>query len=151
ALAGIYTSADSGATWQKSAASPHIANPFAFSSAGTIASSADGSKVILGSGGIFLSGDSGATWQPTVITNAITGVASSADGTNLVAVGYDNNGGIIFHSGDSGATWSQLNLPPGYATNYATSVASSADGRKLVAAGYKIYSSTNYGATWQQL
>ena len=149
ALAGIYTSSDSGATWQQSAASPKVGTGGPFSSAGAIASSADGTKVILAAGGIFLSTDSGATWQPTVITNGMTGVASSADGTNLVAVGYGTNAGVIYHSGDSGATWSSFTLPAGF-TNAASSVASSADGRKLVAAGYWIYTSTNYGATWQK-
>ena len=54
-----------------------------------------------------------------------TSVASSADGTKLVAVGD----GYIHTSADSGVTWTKSG-PWGYWT----SVASSADGTKLIAA-----------------
>src|SRR5208283_1313028 len=76
-------------------------------------------------------------------------VASSADGTKLVAVGY----GSIFTSTDSGAIWISNNVPH----NLWSCVASSADGTKL-AVGTSSYSpltgysplliSTDSGATW---
>jgi hypothetical protein len=69
-------------------------------------------------------------------------IASSADGTKLVATVY---GGQIYTSSDSGATW----------TARATSrnwrpVASSADGTKLIAAVNtgQIYTSSDSGVTW---
>jgi hypothetical protein len=70
-------------------------------------------------------------------------VASSADGTKLVAV---VNGGPIYTSADSGASWSITTAPT---TNW-TSVASSADGIKLVAGVCNggIYASADTGATW---
>jgi hypothetical protein len=77
-------------------------------------------------------------------------VASSADGTKLVAAGSGQP--AIFTSTDSGATWVSNSIP-GLLTEYNLlwqSVASSADGTKLVAAegfGY-IYTSTNSGTTW---
>jgi len=77
-----------------------------------------------------------------------TSVASSADGTHLVAV---NGGGGIYTSANSGATWTQQTSGlPGYGTW--TSVASSADGTHLVAvnSGGRIYTSANSGATWTQ-
>ncbi len=87
------------------------------------------------------------------------GLASSADGTKLVAVAgwkmwfYEGGpAGPIFTSTDSGATWNQTSAP---VSNW-TAVASSADGTKLAAAvgGYPgpgpIYSSTNSGATWRE-
>ena len=86
-------------------------------------------------------------------------VASSSDGTNLVAVtsGEFANGGIYI-STDSGTTWTQTTAPgAGW-----LSVASSSDGTRLVAAsinrtkvdesfvGGIIITSTNSGTTWTQ-
>jgi Carboxypeptidase regulatory-like domain len=154
--AGIYTSTDSGATWQQRTSYPIVGTEGLYSSAGTLASSADGTKLVLavgGMNGIYLSSDSGATWQrPTtqnVTTNGILGVASSADGTKLVATGYTYTEVALFNSSDSGATWAQYNLPLGF-SNVLGSVASSADGHKLVGTGSGIYTSSDYGVTWQK-
>ena len=65
-------------------------------------------------------------------------VASSADGSRLVAVAYD---GKIYSSADGGVTWTERDAErPWY------SVASSADGSKLVAVlnGGRIYTSTPF-------
>ncbi|MCG6551791.1 MAG: glycoside hydrolase [Candidatus Magnetominusculus sp. LBB02] len=76
-------------------------------------------------------------------------VASSSDGTKLIAAGY----GYIYTSSDSGATWTQR-TSVGY--NFWQSVASSSDGTKLVAAALNdrlsdyIYTSSDSGATWTQ-
>jgi formylglycine-generating enzyme required for sulfatase activity/photosystem II stability/assembly factor-like uncharacterized protein len=79
-----------------------------------------------------------------------TSVASSADGSKLVAVGD----GYIHTSTDSGATWSKRD-PWGYWT----SVASSTDGSKLVAVSNgsivhedhgNIFVSTDFGVSWTQ-
>ncbi len=87
-------------------------------------------------------GDPGGYWS---------GVASSADGTHLVAVGgavygqltHTNN---IYVSTNAGTSWMQTTAP---ALSW-VSVASSADGRKLaaVAQGF-IYTSADAGANWQ--
>jgi hypothetical protein len=83
------------------------------------------------------------------ITNWVS-VASSADGTKLVAVagqkGYAAEVGPIYTSTNSGVTWAATTAP---GTNWA-SVAMSAVGNKLVAAanGGGIYTSTDSGATW---
>lgn len=152
---GIYTSSDSGSNWTL-----HLGNQASWAG---VASSADGSKLVavifryadadgLSPFGIYHSVDSGATWQPATgdgTTNSWAAVASSADGTRLVAAtsGY-GVGNSIYVSSDSGATWTLA-----YAASLASiwySVASSADGRKLVAVGAGgIYTSSNYGATWQ--
>ncbi|MFL6604974.1 MAG: WD40/YVTN/BNR-like repeat-containing protein [Steroidobacteraceae bacterium] len=71
-------------------------------------------------------------------------VASSADGTRLVAVA---NGGQVYTSTDSGATWTAR----GPTNRNWFTVASSADGTRLVAAEYFsgfIYTSTDSGVTW---
>jgi len=92
------------------------------------------------------------TWTQTSapITNW-TAIASSADGTKLVAVasggswGPTDSGGI-WVSTNSGGTWTQTSAPgAGWVL-----VASSADGNKLVAFGTlrSFYTSTNAGATW---
>jgi hypothetical protein len=88
-------------------------------------------------------------------------VASSADGTKLVAVSTNLDpatlklvGGNIYTSSDSGAIWTQTGT-----TQHWNSVASSSDGTKLVAVsgdllfplkivGGYIYTSSDSGATW---
>jgi hypothetical protein len=65
------------------------------------------------------------------------GVASSADGTRLVAVTY---GGSIYVSQDSGVTWSQR-----ASSQYWIGVASSAEGTKLVAVAKDDYIYTSSG------
>ncbi len=70
------------------------------------------------------------------------GVASSSDGTKLVAVVA---GGQIYTSTDSGVTWTARDSNRNW-----FAVASSSDGTKLVAVenGGQIYTSTDSGATW---
>jgi hypothetical protein len=165
----IYVSADSGATWTQMTRTPHNWT--------SVASSADGAKlvaatgtyystgsaarnVLTGGGDIYTSADSGATWTVALQTeDSWTSVASSADGTKLVAAGLDSGAvaifGDIYTSSNSGATWAQASAP----SQTWTSVASSADGTKLVAVagayygnmstGY-IYTSSDSGATWTQ-
>jgi Carboxypeptidase regulatory-like domain len=147
----IFTSKDSGVTWQVTTAPSIIW--------ASVASSADGSKLVaLGddvtysTAGIYTSADSGATWtERTSLNTEWTGVASSADGIKLVAVSYSS----IYHSTDSGVTW-QIAATPG-ATNGWNAVASSADGTRLVAVSNKlnyynhyIYTSSDSGDTWQR-
>lgn len=90
------------------------------------------------------------TWTQTSapVTNW-TGIASSADGTKLVAVA--DRGGI-WVSTNSGATWTQTSAPQSGWFR----VASSADGARLAAVGEppplsytgSFYTSTNSGANW---
>jgi hypothetical protein len=74
--------------------------------------------------------------------NSWTYLASSSDGTKLVAVGPDG----IFTSVDSGATW----VIRDSTSRSWQAIASSGDGTKLVAAVYggQIYTSVDSGATW---
>jgi hypothetical protein len=100
-------------------------------------------------GGIW--GYSGASWvQQTGVPSSGTwsSVASSADGTKLVAVA---NGGGIYTSINSGGSW--LPQTGGLPASAAwSSVSSSADGSKLAAGinGGGIYTSSNFGVTWAQ-
>ena len=97
-----------------------------------------------------LSGSIGVNWVARDSSRVWSAVASSADGTKLVAT---VKGGQIYTSTDSGVTWA----PQDSGRNW-SSVASSADGTKLVAgvgdnassAGY-IYTSVNSGVgSWSQ-
>ncbi len=78
------------------------------------------------------------------------GVASSADGSKLVAVigGQGARTGSIYVSTNSGASWQLTSAP----SLWWQCVASSADGSKLVAGASgltgAIYTSTNSGMTW---
>jgi hypothetical protein len=120
-----------------------------------IASSADG-KIICAVNSdsvaeLLLSTNSGVTWtNDSFQTSQLGGygyVASSADGTILIAPLYVNGlGNYFFVSTNSGNTWVQTSVSGSYA------VASSSDGAKLAAASIAsgfIYTSTNFGSTWQ--
>ena len=74
---------------------------------------------------IYTSTDSGVTWTPRESNRHWYSVASSADGSMLVAVEFN---GQIYTSTDSGVTWT-----PRESNRAWTAVASSADGSKLVA------------------
>ena len=137
----IYTSTDSGITWNMSASSP-VAYWH------SIASSADGHKLVavVDGGKIYNSNDSGSTWIVSTSSPSKVwwSVASSGDGNKLVAV---VGGGHIYTSNNSGVTWISSTSSPSVLWS---SIASSYDGTKLVATVYggQIYSSTDSGLTW---
>jgi photosystem II stability/assembly factor-like uncharacterized protein len=149
-LLPIYTSTDFGMTWTQTTAPSDVWT--------SVASSVDGTRFVgvvgtsfdenvgewLGGGPIYTSADSGATWSRTSApSNHWSSVASSADGTKLVAPMAD---GLIYTSTNLGDTWAPTSAPQGSWS----SVASSADGSKLVAAdwSFAIYTSGDSGVTW---
>jgi len=96
----------------------------------------------------------GAVWTQRGTVQDWSSVASSSDGTKLVAVAgpsvYNSTGaGNIYISSDSGVTWT----PSGPSQTW-SSVASSSDGTKLVAVVGRamnygsVYTSGDSGATW---
>jgi photosystem II stability/assembly factor-like uncharacterized protein len=152
----IYTSTNSGSTWLIHNSSP-INSALFWSS---VASSSDGTKLVAAVGytiyntsplgAIYTSSDSGASWtahtsSPLSSTLSWSCVASSADGTKLVAA---VRGGQIYLSSNSGASWAAA--PSGLNGLLWSSVASSADGTKLVAVenNGSIYTSANSGTSW---
>ena len=105
-----------------------------------------------------LASTAGLNWavQSASTLQTWSGLASSADGTHLVAtVGGVGKTGYIYTSANSGLTWTQELGPTAW-----SSVASSADGTHLVAtignpgsggtSGY-IYVSANAGSSWAQV
>jgi hypothetical protein len=158
----VWTSANSGAIWMVHNSSP-ISSPLYWSS---VASSSNGTNLVAAvgyttyytsaSGQIYTSTDSGVTW--TARTGSLgnlawSSVASSADGTKLVAAVYGTSSSSgVYTSANSGVNWA-LQDP----ASYCTAVASSANGTKLVATfssgtGQGIYTSTSSGASgsWLQ-
>ena len=141
---GLYTSADGGSNWTSNNIAPQFWR--------WVASSANGSNLfaITKGGQLFITTNSGATWSSQVAPNGAWCIASSADGTKLVAAPGSAPKGFICTSTNSGATWITNNS----ISSSWWSVASSADGKTLAAvdtpAGYigHIYTSTNAGATW---
>ena len=92
-----------------------------------------------------LAGNIGTVWSAQNSTiQSWYSIASSADGTKLVAAA---NGNMIYTSSDSGATWTKQTAS---GTETWQSVASSSDGTKLVAVVYggQIYTSGDGGLTW---
>jgi hypothetical protein len=117
-----------------------------------VAISADGSRVVaVNNYAIYTSTNYGFTWIPNSAPNNVIwlSVASSADGTKLVAATYGNGGGAVYTN--SGTTW-KICLSVG--SQEISDVACSADGSTLVAAtGYSpltnvVYISRNSGGTW---
>src|SRR5215471_21676530 len=94
----------------------------------SIASSADGSRLIAGSlvsRRVYTSTNSAATWISNNVPFIEWGaVASSADGTALIAA---STSGPLYLSTNSGALWTTSNVP----AYVWTSAASSADGKVL--------------------
>jgi hypothetical protein len=135
----LATSPDSGVTW--------IARD-SLRQWVSVASSADGTKLVAAnySGtavpGIYTSVNSGANWGLSVPGSFADGVASSANGTNLVAT---VNTAQIVTSTNAGTSWVARD-----STRAWSAVASSADGSRLIAAvsGGQLYLSSNFGVTW---
>jgi len=156
---GIYISTNAGVNWT---ASDPPNNGYGWYA---VSSSADGTKLAAMMvdaltpagpyGWIYTSTNAGATWTQTTRMAWPCSLASSADGTKLIAAKgeFGPLGGWMLTSTNSGATW-EVASPPSGAWS---SVACSADGARLVAAigglftgpvTGPIYTSTNSGATW---
>src|ERR1039457_6520599 len=132
----IWVSTNSGLTWLSNSV------PGA-SFLDTMAFSADGNQLVTAvgmanngdniAGPIYTSTNWGVTMTLTMApTNDWTSVASSADGTKLIAAGgLFSQGGFIYTSTNSGLSWALTGAPT---NQFWASVACSADGRKLVAA-----------------
>jgi hypothetical protein len=157
---GIYVSTNSGNTWS-SASAP--TNGWY-----SVASSADGTKLAAMTtdsltpagpyGWIYISADAGRNWTQSARVQWPTSLASSADGTRLIAAigeqGFTFSGSLLL-SADSGATWTEAltNTP----IHVWSSAAMSADGTHLAVgtggvfssqiAG-PVYTSTDSGLTW---
>jgi hypothetical protein len=144
----IYTSSNAGITW-----TPQMA-PSSQSWRG-VASSADGVELAVvssnygtGTGSIFTSSNSGLSWtlQGTPAFFWVS-IASSADGTHLVAAGEDSNADSEFYvSSNSGASWAQSFVGD---TGAISSIVCSADCSHIAAASdFEIVISTDSGTTW---
>jgi hypothetical protein len=119
----------------------------------SIATSADGNRVIASGGGYgdstYVSTNGGATWTPSLADTGL--VVSSTNGSNFALVEI-NFGNGIRTSSDGGLTWQSITPPE--ATWSA--LACSADGLKLVGCSTAdpvaltgpIWRSTDFGATW---
>lgn len=157
---GVFTSTNAGATWTSNSL------PSMYWS--SVASSADGNTLLLAAtydasfssaGGIFVSTNAGASWTSNTANNVV-GVAVSADGSKMFAVG----GSPFLRSTDFGTTWTQETNAPAITswTSPSQFIAASADGTRLVLCvpsegdiilnpnpGF-IYVSTDSGDTWNQ-
>jgi hypothetical protein len=159
----IYTSTNSGLTWQPTQA---VTDSYV-----GVVSSPDGTKLAAvsedwGAYGIYISTNSGATWALTAAVPQIgyfQSVAMSADGTKLAAAGGElsfiggtttlSGGGVIDYSTNSGLSWQLSDAP----TNWEWStIACSSNGNFMIAGAYgdtngnpgPVYISTNAGAHW---
>jgi photosystem II stability/assembly factor-like uncharacterized protein len=128
----VYVSTNSGATWAPTSTPTNLV-------CYAIACSADGRKLIVAdlnaadssaTGNIYTSTNFGNTWTTNNVPSQgeyWDGVATSADGTKLIAVSEGTCN--IFTSTNSGLTWVSNSLP----SQIWVAAASSADGAKLAA------------------
>jgi hypothetical protein len=153
--AGVFTSDNYGVTWTPRT-TPAV-------TAYRVASSADGTRLAMVErfGKIYTSADSGLTWSAGAFEGGFNSVASSADGSVLVAVQANGTNpitepappagrtGRLLVSTNSGATWTERATP----SKWWRGAAVSADGNRLVGAVNvgQIYVSTSnrssYGTT----
>ena len=151
----IYASTNSGAIWFRTGAPSNSWTSVASSAKG-VKLAATAAVIYNPAGGgahggpIYTSTNSGTTWQPTAApSNQWSSVASSADGSILVATAAYNNSnsayGLIFISTNFGASWNVTSAP----ANYWYSVAATAHGTRLIAGATGLFTSTNSGATWK--
>jgi photosystem II stability/assembly factor-like uncharacterized protein len=137
----VYISSDSGTTWTSNNVTAYWRS---------IACSADGTKAVAvaNPGQIYTSTNSGISWSSHFVSGSKTGfgsVASSSDGTRLVASGSEGSA-PIFVSTNSGNTWKEQTNASVIAEWNA--VASSADGHKLFAATYGLLGNDNSGGIY---
>lgn len=128
----LLTSTNSGVTWTTTNNVPYFMR--------CASSSADGTKLVVGGDPyrIWISTNSGVTWSMISPPMSPWRLACSADGSKLVASGYEG----VFISADSGATWTPTTVG-------GVSVACSANGTTLIAANRDgIFTSADFGATW---
>ncbi len=136
-LTGVFTSDNFGETW--------IRRPTPAVSAYRVASSADGTRLAMVErfGKIYTSSDSGVTWSAGMFEGGFNSVASSADGSVLVAVQANGTNpateptaaiagrsGKLLVSTNFGATWVERATP----NRWWRGAAVSADGNRLVGA-----------------
>ena len=153
-LTGVFTSDNYGVTWTR--------RPTPAVTAYRVTSSADGNRLAMVErfGKIYTSSDSGVTWSAGTFEGGFNSVASSADGSVLVAVQANGTNpatepaapagrdGRLLVSTNSGATWTERAT-----RNWWRGAAVSADGNRLVGAVNvgQIYVSTSnrssYGTT----
>jgi hypothetical protein len=97
---------------------------------------------VIGTDNLYTSTDAGGTWVARESPRKWIAVASSADGSRLLAAEV---GGRLYTSADSGVTWT-----PHESNRWWIAVSSSADGKKLAAAAMEgqIYISSDGGTTW---
>jgi photosystem II stability/assembly factor-like uncharacterized protein len=113
-----------------------------------VAASSDAAKILASQpGGLYRSADAGATWTKLLTPAGLKwkSVASSADGTRLMAITDESS---VYISADSGATWAKK-LTTAAANGFVTA-GSSADGKNLITAAYNalVWVSNDYGNTW---
>ena len=161
----IYGSTNSGATWTDISSSVGSIQW----QAGLVISS-DGSHIAAPGafGNMHTSSNFGSTWTTVAYPRmSWRGIASSADGTKLAAIGSDSskcvggdptsgcvaggNGFDIWTSADSGATWAeQVGSRVAEASASFQNIVSSSDGTHLAGAGDigSIWTSSDSGVTW---
>lgn len=141
----IWRSTNTGETWTKLAGPSGVSSGFA-----AVASSSDGTHIAAASGYyVYNSADSGATWtRSAALGYAPNSLASSADGTKLIASPYS---GYTYVSTNSGATWAAVSAN---GNTYWGGVSVSADGSTMVAGGgydNYLHISHDSGTTWTKV
>lgn len=140
----VYVSTNGGASWVLKYTSPSFYSPIASIDA---SASAIAVSVVDGSSNLRISTNDGNSWD-TFVARAGGNILVSDDRSKVVCI----DASYIYFSHDFGVSWAQSNAP----RNSWEKVVASADLKTLFATNgssgdYRIYTSTDYGATWNIL
>jgi hypothetical protein len=141
-------SKDGGASWKKlDAAGNRVWRSLACANGGQLLAGV-GSDTGMDVYRVFVSRDGGATWESATEPEKWRVVASSADGSTIVALYDYGNASLSF---DQGRTWKTVIPADEIKLWYGATL--SADGSKIYLASYNdyLYSSANRGATWKKM
>lgn len=140
----VYRSADFGTTW--AAPGMYTVTKFASSTDGLKFYAVESFDIDNGGGSIYRSTNGGATVTGRASTVSWSAIATSGDGTRVVAVSIDTLFPLL--STDSGVTWTNMTSAGQRSWG---DIVMSADGTKMAAiASNKLYTSMNSGATWAE-
>ncbi|MCX6563821.1 MAG: hypothetical protein NTU60_09475, partial [Candidatus Aminicenantes bacterium] len=143
--AGLYKSADGGASWNRLAFGPGTSDVVHI-----VFDPANASRILIGSGGhVYESPDRGQTWTYRAgfvpIFNWL--VVDPASPTTLYA-----GAGVIWRSLDSGETWSQFLFAQGGGTHHRIVIDPSAPSTMFTSMGFRgVLKTTDGGSTWQEM
>jgi len=139
---GLYRSSDNGLTWNLSKSVP-------LSGTTSITICSDSTFLAATNFGVFRSSDQGVSWKHIndafLMNSAVTSLTTAANGYVYAAVPFKG----LFRSTDNGQNWTEISHPP--YVEYLKLVAAGKHNQILCSAWEGVFSSSNYGESWEKV